>query len=743
MAIETPTGAEAEKLLKELRERYDLAVEHWQPIQRNGTLNMRYVSGDPWDPKERKAREDAGRPVVSFDEITQYTNQVINNLRAKRRGVVFTANGDGATDQSAEFYQDKMREIEYRSKAQIVYTTAAQNMVERGYGFARVLPKYASDTTFEQELWLDEIVNPDSVLPDPDAKRPTFSDQKYCFVHEPRKISEFKREFPRAKVTDFDAAVTVAPRWIQGASLILAEYWVVKTIERELVRIKQNGQAANVFAEDVPKAFQQFIVDRRPVEQKRVCMYLTNGVELLETTEWPGQYIPIVGCVGKVIYVDSGAGVEVKYLSMVDLMRDPQMGNAYLRTNEVELVGMSPKTPWVGYTGQFRTRQSQWAKLHHEPVAYIEADPTTESTGTQLLSLPVRTPYEPPIQALEILAESSRRSIQAAAGSMPLPTAAQRRNEKSGVALKEIRETGQVGSYHFSDHYDNFIEQIGVVVEDVMDKFYDTAREVAIRKANDTAAMVRINDPSVKDSVSTKGRHLVTVSTGPSFDSEREAATDLADTLLTHPDPEINRAVLPLAIKLKNLGAIGDELVELTEALQPPAIQMRRQKEGQAPSPQQLMAQIGQLQQQIQHAEAAMQELAKEADGKQLDADTKKFIAQKQGEIDLAKARMDNATKIAVAHIAASAKGVSLDAHAVEEAEALGHEALQNELDRQHERDMAMAAQSHEVAMGGAQADAAAEEADRAREHEATLTDAQIQAQRDQAELAAQQPSES
>lgn len=737
-----------EPLLKELRERYDYASSVWAPIRENGAKNMRFVAGDPWDPKERKARETAGRPCISLDEINQYTNQVINQLRAKRRGVTFSPNGDGASEDTAEFYQDKWREIEYRSKAQIVYTTAAQNAIERGYGFVRVKTKYASDRTDDQDIYLEEVVDPDSILPDPDAKRPTFSDQKFCFVHEQRKLAEFKREFPKAKIQEFSADMyAIAPKWLKGDEITIAEYWTISSKERELLILKgPDGTKMGLFADEIrDKANLAYVVKRRTVYVPQVCMYLTNGVEILgDKTEWPGKYIPIAGCVGKVIYLDTGAGTERKILSMVDLMRDPQMLNAYLRTNEAELVGMTPKTPYIGYVGQFRTRGEQWAKLNHEPVPFIEADPLTEATGNNILPLPQRAPYEPPIQALEILAESSRRSIQAAAGSSPLPTQAQRRNEKSGVALKQIDQIAQVGSYHYGDHYDDMIEHVGVMGEDLMDKIYDTAREVAVRKANNTSEMRRINDPSDPKSISTKGSHLVTVSTGPTFDSTREAVKDLAETLITGPDPEMVRAVTPVAIKMMNLGAEADELIEIAETLQPPQVQALRQKDGEEPDPKMLMQQLGQLKQQLQHAEQAMQELAKEAEGKQLDAATKVKVAeigaQKDKDIaadrnltDLEKTNREIAARIHIAEIAARTKGVEMAHEAEHEAVAMAHEVAMGGIQAQREADAAQADREHEVALTGAQADVDAEQAEAGRAHEAQLTQAQLDAQAAQA----------
>lgn len=741
-----------EALLKELRARYDYALSVWEPIRRNGARNMMFVAGDPWEPAERKARQDAGRPCISLDEINQYTNQVINQLRAKRRGVTFSANGNGASEKTAEFYQDKWREIEYRSKAQIVYTTAAQNAIERGYGFCRLKTKYGA-RSFNQDLWLEEVVNPDSVLPDPDAKRPTMSDMKYCFVHEQRKIDEFKREFPKARIQDFSADLhTVAPKWLKGDEITIAEYWTITERERELLLLKgPTGVTMEVYADEITdKAHLAFVVKRRPDFVPQVCSYLTNGVEILEDelgrtkTEWPGKYIPIAACVGKVIYLDTGSGTERKILSMVDLMRDPQMLNAYLRTNEAELVGMTPKTPYIGYVGQFRTRGDQWAKLNHEPVPFIEADPMTEATGNQILPLPQRMPYEPPIQALEILAESSRRSIQAAAGNSPLPTQAQRRNDKSGVALKRIEEAAQVGSYHYGDHYDDMIEHVGVMGEDLMDKIYDTAREVAVRKANNTSEMLRINDPADPKSISTKGDHLVTVSTGPTFDSTREAVQDVAETLMTGPDPEMVRAVMPVALKMMNLGAEAEELIEITEALQPPAIQQLKQQNGEEPDPKQLMQQIGQMKERLQMAEQAMQELAEEAKGKQLDAQTKVRVAeigaQKDAEIarqrnltDLEKTNREIAARIHIAEIAARTKGVEMQHEAEHEAVAMAHDVAMSTMQGAQDADLAGQDREHEMAMAEADAATAAEQAEAQRAHEAQLTQAQMDAQAEQA----------
>jgi hypothetical protein len=181
------------------------------------------------------------------------------------------------------------------------------------------------------------------------------------------------------------------------------------------------------------------------------------------------------------------------------------------------------------------------------------------------------------------------------------------------------------------------IHHVGVIAEDLMDKIYDSARDVGIRKPNDSAEVIRINDPSKQGSVSTKGDHLVTVSTGPTFDSERDAASDFADTL-AQISPEMFALLGPLIVKLKNLGPIGDEMIELLETIQPPPVQAMRQskaEQGGKVDPAAMAQQLAQAKAKLQQLEAMATQM-KQA----LDQDA----AKQQATIE--KAKVDAQTQI-------------------------------------------------------------------------------------------------
>jgi hypothetical protein len=106
------------KLLEEINERFKYASDEWRDIQSEGAIDMRYIAGDPWDPQERRAREDACRPILSLDELNQYVNQLINEIRQHKRAIQVTPIGTGADDDSARLRADLIRQIEYRSNAQ-------------------------------------------------------------------------------------------------------------------------------------------------------------------------------------------------------------------------------------------------------------------------------------------------------------------------------------------------------------------------------------------------------------------------------------------------------------------------------------------------------------------------------------------------------------------------------------------------------------------------------------------------
>lgn len=697
-----------EALLEEIRDRFAYAKTEWQEIHAEGAKDMRYIAGDPWDPEDRRKRNAAGRPCLSLDELGQYVNQGINKLRQNKRGIKVSPVGNGATDKTAAFRQGKIRDIEYRSNAQQAYITMAENAFQRSYGYLRVKAGFVDDDSDDQELIIEPIVNPDNVFPDPDFLRGDGSDWGWLFYIESRSQKDFKRQWPNATVTNFEGMETVAPQWVKDGRIQIAEYWT-KTIDPSKARKSKSG---------------------RKVEGHKVVQYLTNGVEILEKNDWAGSSIPFVGMFGKVIYVDEGAGSKRKILSLIRLARDPYMLYCYYRTCQAELVKITPKFPYFTYRGQLDQEQfDNLSKSNDEPVAAIILEVEVEGVpGAQLLPPPVRVPFDPPIQALEMGAEAARRAIQAAVGVSPLPTQAQRKNEKSGVALKQIEDSEQTGSFHFTDHYDEAVTRCGQILDQNIKFYYDTARETSIRKPDDSPEIVRVNDPGAMGEdgqprhIDTQlGTHDVTISVGPAMESEREAASQLADALIGSPEiaqvigPQKMAKLIALSIKLKAQGPTVDEMVNVIDPKDP------------SDDPNQVKQMAQQLHEQNQQLTGKLQQAAQIIQTKQVESQSREKIAQMQiqghHDLQIELATMNNAAKIEATRISAAKQQADLVLEAQEEQAALHQQqmfdASQTAQSNAHELAMAAQEQAHGLEAGDAAHQQALEQGEQG--HQQTL----------------------
>lgn len=620
------------ELLQEIRDTHDYYVSRWQRIWDEGDIDMKFIMGDPWDAKEKafRASKEVNRPCLAFDEFGQYLNQLQNEYRQNPRGIKVLPGGKNADDKTAELRGNLIRGIESRSNAKTAYFTALESAAQRGFGYFRIGTRYI-DQEGNQEIYIGRIPNPKAILLDPDAQEVDCSDGMGAFVDTLVPRSVFKRRYPNAEVTDFNSSLfrTGRSSWVKGEYVQVSEYWKVTL---------------------TPGKF----MDDRVVKQ-----YITNGAEILEANAWPGKWIPIIPMFGKEMYYDYGMGEERVLMSMVRLARDPYRAYCYTRTTSVELIGMLAKAPVVGYEGQFAGHETEWETAHRIPRAYLQVKAIMDATGQNVLPLPQRAAYQADIAASEIASESFRRAIQSAMGISALPTTALRKNEKSGVALQEIRDSEQKGSYHFIDNAERALEFAGKVIVDLLPKVIDTERELGAIKKDESYEVVKVNPESPEQGADAKpwqvlddAPHDVMISTGPSFQSQREETQAFVDGLIGNQqfiqlglaNPQSAAAkILALAIRMRQLGPLGDEMADAVD----PSTEM-------GDVPPQALAIIQKLDTERKALDAYSKELEEELgelrqmqQAKVLELGSKERIAS-----------MDNATKMEIAELQAAGEAM-------------------------------------------------------------------------------------
>lgn len=704
---------ESPSILAEIISNFDYAMAYWRPIYAEGEKDIRYEIEGPWDPDEITARK--GRVTLSLDEFGQYLNQICNEFRQNKRAVKVNPRGDGATDETARYRAAMIREIEYQSRAQQAYVTAGEDMVRRSFGFFKLKTEFEPGS-FRRCLRVGRIQNPHVIYLDPDAKEADWSDCGWGFEIERMRERAFRKRFGnKAKVISFtDEHVSLAPGWIttgdDGKHVQVASYWRLDTKTRPLYLLA-NGQELNpsedqaVQVVKVPKS-QDFplgkaaildgypipIIDERDDNEKTVTQYVTNGVEIIEENPSDFDEIPIIPMFGREVWVSTGGASSRKFLSAVRLARDAYKAYCYARSAAVERLSMDPKTPYEGWEGQFAT-QTNFATVNQTPQGYVEFKPAVDPvSGASVWDKPSRNLTEPQINQYEVAAESFRRAIQAAMGGSPLPTSAQRQNQKSGIALERMEQSADQGNFHFIDNFDIALERAGRMMDRALDIVYDTPREVGLRSETDEYSTMKINerDPQTGDPIgfhTGRGDHGVTISTGPSYQSQRDAADDFLDKLSQ------NEVVFPriadLVVKLKNLGPIGDEIAK---RLAPP--------DGGSVPPE-VAAQVQAAQQQIGEMQAEIERLKAGDEIKRYTVDEQEKTKRVLGLIKVDQQDAENLLEKMLGVLQSHTQRFDDLSQQVAQRE---HESASSEAERAHQASMAQQAQEAAAQQGAAQA---------------------------------------
>lgn len=667
-----------EERLKKIREDFAYCRAYWRENYDEASKDMDCMAGIP----PRDFSDDrSGRPCIWPDETSQYIKQANNNLRQNKRSIRISPRSADATDKDAEHRQAYMRGIEYASKAQSIYSTGFESCTECGFGFWRVSLRVTGPKG-EQEPRIVRIPNWATVYMDPDAMEADFSDMSICFVLDHMRMETFKRRYPKAKKQSFTSEDRqVAPDWLQGDSLVVAEYWSREEAD----------------ADDGEKQFS-------------VTQEIVNGVEILETNEWIGSWIPVIPVIGEELYVKYGGQSKRRIMSMIRRGRPAQQMMAYIASQEQEEFSQAPRAPYQGWKGTFDPEQHK--TLHKDPRAYVEFTiPTDWPEQWGPPPMPSRNQYEPQIQSYEIAYERWRRSHQAAIAGNPLPTDAQKINDKSGVALERIQDAGATGAFHFTDNFVRALHNTGLQINELITKLAELdslPKQVLGRNKKDEDVRIKVAGKNEEEAPPESSEHLqeqdvffahrgqfeVSVGDGPSYQSEREEAADFADQIwqlaakMSLP-PQVTMKLLALATRMRNVGALGDEIAELLSPPDPNNL------------PPQAQAAIAQLQGQLQQAMAEIQQLRMEKLGKVVEIQGKSALADKEFVARMSEADKDRETKLAVAEITTKAQSISERMAAVEDLMKQFH-------DQAHE--LAMQMQGHANAKEMASQNAAVEQ---------------------------------
>ncbi|MEQ1666398.1 MAG: portal protein, partial [Bdellovibrionales bacterium] len=399
-----------------------------------------------------------------------------------------------------------------------------------------------------------------------------------------------------ASMTDWKSVGDKQPGWVTEDSVRIAEYFY-KTHEEVTLCLLNTKEVIekSKLPEILPDGIQ--VVSERQTVLPAIKWCKINAVEVLEQTDWPGLWIPIIPVLGDELDVDGKKILE----GVIRHAKDPQRMYNYWASSETETIALAPRAPFIGVEGQFEGFEEQWRTANVKNHSYLQYKAKT--IGGVLAGPPTRQVYEPPVQAITQARMQSSEDLKATTGIYDA-SLGNRSNENSGIAIQRRNSQAQTNNFHFIDNLSRALRHSGRILLDLIPKVYDTARVVRTLGEDEKIDMVLVNQIFEKNGESVQynlgtGKYDVTISTGPAFATKRqEAAQDMLEFTKAVP----NAAPIISDLIARNMDWPGaEQIADRLKKTLPPGVAEKDENEKQQlpPEAQQQMQQMDQMIQQL------------------------------------------------------------------------------------------------------------------------------------------------
>ncbi|MGX5662231.1 portal protein [Diaphorobacter nitroreducens] len=604
--------------------------------------------GEQWPDGVKRQREIDGRPCLTINRMPSMLRQVLNDARQNKPSIKVHPVDSGAKRETAEIFNGLIRNIEYTSSADIAYDTALDNAVTGGFGYFRITTDYASDDQFEQDIFIERIVNPLTVYGDENSTCADSSDWNKAFITELFTKEQFEKRWKGAEQVNWGTDYRDLPDgWMDGDLVRVAEYWRRTEEASTLLKLSDGMvlyEAEYLKIKDILDAQGIGIVGSRPTKTHKVKQRIMSGAEVLEENDWAGKYIPIIPVYGDEVVVEG----KRHFISLTRWAKDPQQMFNYWRTASTELVALAPKAPFIGPKGAFNTDANKWATANNVSYPYIEYDGGVS---------PQRQPFSgPPAGALQEALNASD-DIKSVMGIYDAALGA-RSNETSGRAILQRQRESDTATFNYIDNLSRAIKHAGRVLVDLIPKVYSAPRIVRVIYEDGTNESVPINQEFTPDPAKsqqskiyeagkeqeavqgmtrifdvTTGKYDVTCEVGPSFSTKREEA---ASQMM-----ELGKMFPPMMqvagdLMVKNMDWPGaDDIAARLKLMLPPQLQ------GQSPQVMQMQQQMQQMDQMAKQAIGQLQGQLQQLQQQLQQEKSKDVQAALQADIDSKKLEID------------------------------------------------------------------------------------------------------
>jgi hypothetical protein len=583
--------------------------------------DQRFAAGDQWPDLIRKGRELSGRPIQTINRLPAFIDQIVGDARQNKPSIKVHAGEDGDEDIAA-IYDGLIRSIQNESNADFAYDSAVECTACFGFGAWRIKTDYESEDSFNQIICIERISDPLSVYFDKNSELPDYSDARHVTVRVRMTKDDYKARWPKEEESEYKFD-DFNNDWSMGDDqVIVAEYWHKVEEKATLYAVQDFEGNVQVTLEKPQQGFN--VVNQRETTITKIKCCMMSGAGILETTDWAGKYLPIVGVNGKEDLVDGKRTLR----GLVRFAKDPQRMYNYWRTIDTEQKALAPKAPVLVTAKQIEGYEEQWQDSLTSNSPYLIVNDVPSAAMPQRINAGIMDKGANEAALMCVDEMKSTTGIYSA-------SLGEQDNEKSGRAILAQQRKGDTANFAYIDNIARAIKWTGRIIIDLIPKIYDAARVVSVMGEDGEKKLQRINQVVMekgepKNMDLSVGKYDLVVTQGANYATKRiEALNSMVE--IARVNPAIMQIAGDLIVKAMDWDG-ASEIAERMKKMLPPQLQDQEND-----IPPELQGMIEQGKQQIEQLQQQLNEAMDEKDDKDDELRLKKYEIDVKAEIEMAK----------------------------------------------------------------------------------------------------------
>jgi hypothetical protein len=520
--IRTPVGFESiDSFLQDMRQKYEWGYGFNEHNLIAGKEDAKFTVGNQWDPIVEQRRKDAKKPVLTFNRLVAFMAQLVGN-RLMNETEIRVFPDKAGTKEIANIREGLIRSIFKNSNADFARDEAGKYQVVCGEGYFSLAMVYSGDDVFEQEIRLNAVVDPYSVVMDPLSVEPSGEDAQWAFIGDDIPQQEFRRRWPWAAEVDFSSTIrwNGSGFWLGEDTIRIVSYWRMVTRGTKTLALYVDGTVHDVTDKEEFEYF-PFVETKsdgspftREVPNRVAQLYVCAGNNILEGPyDYPISSIPVYRVPGW----ELNDGEKTHRWGLIRFLKDPQRLHNYWRSTVAEQLVAAPRNKWLATPDSVKGHEQKWRKAptSDDPFLYYN------DGETQPVHIPPPGIDAALVNEAAISTQDMKDISNIHEASLGMPS-----NEVSGKAIQQRQQVSDVGSYIYQDRRKIADNRCAKNINELISYLYDTKRTITVIGRDDKSSVMCINDPMDPNSDVTIGKYGVTVDVGPASETKRTLANE-------------------------------------------------------------------------------------------------------------------------------------------------------------------------------------------------------------------------